>query len=93
VTLFAAQLLAAEMNVVGNPALGGAIYVNPADPQFSGQTLSQVLSELESSFDVFVDGGAISCGGVSGSFSGCQNTLDAINNSSESTHTLNCGGG
>ena len=38
VTLFAAQLLAAEMSVVGNPALGGAIYMNPSDPTFNGQT-------------------------------------------------------
>jgi hypothetical protein len=93
VTLFAAQLLAAELNVVGNPALGGAIYSNPANPSdpFNGQTLGAILTALQTAFDVYVDGGAISCGGVSGSFSGCQNTLDAINNSSESTHTLNCG--
>jgi hypothetical protein len=91
VSLFAAQLLAAELNVRGNPALGGAIYMNPSDPTFNGQTLGMILSELQTAFDVYVDGGAISCGGVSGSFSGCQGTLDAINNSSESTHVLNCG--
>jgi hypothetical protein len=93
VTLFAAQLLAAELSVVGNPALAGAIYSNPANPSdpFNGQTLGAILTALQTAFDVYVDGGAISCGGKTGSFSACQNTLDAINNSSESTHTLNCG--
>jgi hypothetical protein len=93
VTLFAAQLLAAELNVVGNPALGGAIYSNPANPSdpFNGMTLGAILTALQTAFDVYVDGGAISCGGQTGSFTACQNTLDAINNSSESTHTLNCG--
>jgi hypothetical protein len=93
VTLFAAQLLAAEMSVVGNPALAGAIYSNPANPSdpFNGQTLGAILTALQNAFDVYVDGGAISCGGQTGSFTACQNTLDAINNSSESTHTLNCG--
>jgi len=93
VTLFAAQLLAAELNVVGNPALGGAIYTNPANPSdpFNGMTLGAILTALQTAFDVYVDGGAISCGGQTGSFTACQNTLDAINNSSESTHTLNCG--
>ena len=92
-TLFAAQLLAAELSVVGNPALAGAIYTNPANPSdpFNGMTLGAILTALQTAFDVYVDGGAISCGGVSGSFSGCQGTLDAINNSSESTHVLNCG--
>ena len=46
---------------------------------------------MQNAFDVYVDGGAISCGGQTGSFTECQNTLDAINNSSESTHVLNCG--
>ncbi len=93
VTLFAAQLLAAELSVVGNPALGGAIYTNPANPSdpFNGQTLGAILTALQTAFDVYVDGGAISCGGQTGSFTACQNTLDAINNSSESTHVLNCG--
>jgi hypothetical protein len=91
VTLFAAQLLAAELSVVGNPALAGAIYMNPADPAFNGQTLGAILTALQTAFDVYVDGGAISCGGQTGSFTACQTTLDTINNSSESTHVLNCG--
>jgi len=91
VTLFAAQLLAAEMSVVGNPALAGAIYVNPADPTFNGQTLGQILTAVQNAFDVYVDTGVISCGGQSGSFNKCEGTIDTINNSSESTHVLNCG--
>ena len=91
VTLFAAQLLAAEMSVVGNPALGGAIYMNPSDPAFNGQTLGAILTALQNAFDVYVDGGAISCGGQTGKFTNCQNTLNSINSSSETTHVLNCG--
>ncbi|MGA9725249.1 MAG: hypothetical protein WBQ86_22530 [Candidatus Binatus sp.] len=90
VTLFAAQFLAAQMTLVGNPALGGAIYVNPSDPAFNGQSLGTIITELQAAFDTYVDTGTISCGGQSGSFTACQNTLDAINSSSESTHVLDC---
>jgi len=71
--------------------LGGAIYMNPSDPTFNGQTLGAILAAMQTALDGFADSGTISCGGQTGKFTNCQNTLDTINNSSESTHVLNCG--
>lgn len=91
VSLFAAQLLAAELNnVKSNGALAVSTYNNPSDPSFNGKTVGQILNSMQTAFDVYVDGGSISCGGASGTFEACQDTLDAINNSSESTHVLSC---
>jgi hypothetical protein len=89
-SLFAAQLLAAELNnLKDGGGLSAAIYTYPGDP-FNGESVGDILAAMQSAFDTYVDGGAISCGGVSGTFSACQNTLDYINNNTESTGVLSC---
>jgi hypothetical protein len=82
-SLFAAQFLAAQLNGRKVGCFNGATYENPSDPFFSGQTISSIFAQMESAFDNFVDGNPFSCGGQSNSFTGCQNTLDAINSSGD----------
>jgi hypothetical protein len=98
VTLFTAQLLAAKLNVRKFAAggFGSAIYSNPSDPTFNGQSVNTIMSEMQTAFDVFVDaangthnGNPKPPFGVCGSdFVACQNTLDAINNNGEGTPVL-----
>jgi hypothetical protein len=94
VSLFAAQLAAAELNgLKDGGGLSSAVYNNPLNPSdpFNGESVGDILNAMVSAFDTYVDGGAISCGGVTGSFKVCQATLNAINTNTDSASgVLSC---